>query len=799
MQNYFIIFFLTIILLSILFFILRNNLAKKYKKNNPIKYKTLKVLIDKTNETWAIAMENIFSTIYSWKKETWFSDWFYKKEVNRTSFEFWNIWSKIWLYIFCEEKDKEMIVDQIYSAYPNIEIQEIEDYAKKWIYKKKLKQNNKRFENILDLSTSVWAELALWSDFIFPIKRYSQFEDKTWIIDPISWVLWAMSNLNSTCEQAWIQIVLRPAPSIWSSIWKDLIKKFWFFVKWEWKNETTQEWKVSKSDETPSIAANSKIARLLFETNIRIIYIPKKENEKIAANKLKEITSSFFQFNQAHLNSFKIRQFNKNNKNILKRYQNRSLNKPFILNNEELATLWHLPLENVKLPNLDFVVSKKLEAPLDLPWPNDTNPEDFTMMWKTNFRWKSAYFWMKNVDRRRHIYVIWKTWMWKSTILENMLFSDIQAWKWVSVIDPHWDLAEAVTSFIPNNRINDVIIFDPSDSAFPVSFNMLECKDPAQFDTVADWLLWVFKKMFADSWWPRLEHFLRNSILALVEVPWTTMLSILRMFNDQKYRDWIVKQIKNPTVISFWNDEFWKMQDRQRQEALWPIQNKVWQFLSSSTIRNIFWQKKSSIDLRFAMDKKKIIVINLSKWKIWEVNSSLLWSMLITKFQIDAMSRANIPENERIDHYLYVDEFQNFATDSFWTILSEARKYKLCLNMANQYVWQMPDSVKDAIFWNIWSIVSFQVWYEDALTFSKQFSEEASPEDIISIPKYKAYMKLMVNWMTSKVFSADTLPPPKLDYDEERIQKVIKVSRMRYAKPKEKVEEDIIKWSKTIW
>jgi len=768
--------------------------VKKYNKKNPTKYKTLKVWIDKTNEVWPIAMENIFSTIYAWKKEMWFSDWFYKKEKNRISFEFWNIWSKTWLYIFCEEKDANMIISQLYSVYPNIEIEEIEDYAKKWIYKKKYKKNH--FENKLDLSSCIWAELETAKDFVFPIKRYTYFEDKSWLVDPISWILWAIWNLNSTCEQAWIQIVLRPAPSFWNEIWKWMLKKLNPKTE-DWEDE--KEWKISKWEETPSVAANSKMARLLFETNIRIIYVPKKENEKLAKNKLKEIAWAFFQFNQSHLNSFKIRQFAENNKIILKRFQNRNINKAFILNNEELATLWHIPMFNVNLPNLDTVLSKKLEAPLNLPTPENTEKDDFTMMWKTNFRWKSQYFWMRNDDRRRHIYVIWKTWMWKSTILENMLYSDIQAWKWVSVIDPHWDLAESVISFVPASRINDVVLFDPSDSAYPVSFNMLECKDPSQFDTVADWLLWVFKKMFADSWWPRLEHFLRNSILALVEVPWTTMLSILRMFNDPKYRDWVVKQIKNPTVISFWEDEYWKMQDRQRIEALWPIQNKVWQFLSSSTIRNIFWQKKSSIDLRFAMDKKKIIIINLSKWKIWEVNSSLLWSMLVTKFQIDAMSRANVPEKERVDHYLYVDEFQNFATDSFWTILSEARKYRLCLNMANQYVWQMPDSVRDAIFWNIWSIVTFQVWYEDALAFSKQYSEQATPEDIVSIPKYKAYMKLMVWWMTSNVFSADTLPPPNLDYDEERIQKVIKVARMRYAKPKDKVEEDIIKRSKMIW
>jgi len=854
-----------IILLVLIFFIIFLNIirflfVKKYKKQNKEKYVLLKIKSDPTNEIWPIWAEWIFSAIHWSLDKRSFSDWFIKKEETKVSFEFWVINQKIALYIFCNEKQQNTIEGQLYAQYPNIEIEKVEDYSKKWLKIKVSNENpstgsrwqpissesqneKKQFKEIFDTSTAIWAELKLTNPYIFPIKRYVNFEDSATSsrIDPIAWIFAWLSRLNATDEQIWIQISTNPIWSIWRSRWQELMKslssglfahapwlensyslKFldiwwwkrvhwlkaklmkwflWWYGRWVWaetQSEESAEENVDKSKETPSIAASSKIARMWFKTNIRIIYLPKKENQYLAENKLKEVVSSFYQFNLMQLNWFEPKIFNKSNKLILKRFQNRAVIRPDILNTEELATIWHIPENTVKTPNLETVTSKKLEWPLNLPSPDIEEKTNFTSLWKTNFRWNWREFWIKNDDRRRHIYIIWKTWMWKSTILENMIFSDIQAWKWVSVIDPHWDLAEAVLSFIPKSRVNDVVLFDPADSAFPVSFNMLECKNPDQFDIVASWLLWVFKKMYAESWGPRLEHILRNTILALVEVEWTTMLWILRMLSDEKYRLWISRQIKNPTVASFWNEEFARMQDRQRIEAIAPIQNKVWQFLSSSLIRNIFWQKKSTIDLRFAMDKKKIIVVNLSKWKIWEDNSSLLWSMMITKFQIDAMSRANVPEKERIDHYLYVDEFQNFATDSFATILSEARKYRLNLTMANQYISQMSDEVKWAVFWNVGSMVTFQVWYDDALYFENQFSEEVSSNDIVSIPKYNTYMKIMVDGMPTSTFSASTLPPPDINHDVDLIWKTIKVSRERYWRPREKVEEDIIKWSNNL-
>jgi hypothetical protein len=385
--------------------------------------------------------------------------------------------------------------------------------------------------------------------------------------------------------------------------------------------------------------------------------------------------------------------------------------------------------------------------------------------------------------------------MGKSTLLENMIFSDIQAGKGVGVVDPHGDLADAVLNFVPSHRTNDVVLFDPSDRDYPVAFNMLENIDPALNTIVCSGLVGIFKKIYGESWGPRLEHILRNTILSLLEYPNTTMLGIPRVLQDRDYRGKVVRKIKDPIVKSFWMNEFEKMDPKNRIEAISPILNKVGQFLSSPIIRNILGQPQSTLDLRFAMDHKKIIIVNLSKGKIGEDTSSLLGSMIITKFQLDAMSRANIPEKDRTDFYLYVDEFQNFATDSFATILSEARKYKLNLTMANQYIAQMPEEVRDAVFGNVGSILSFQVGFDDAEYLSGQYGEEVLPNDLVALSKYTAYSRLLIDGMPSKTFSFDTLPPPQLEVEEGRLEKVIKLSRERYTTHREIVEDKIRRWS----
>ncbi len=422
------------------------------------------------------------------------------------------------------------------------------------------------------------------------------------------------------------------------------------------------------------------------------------------------------------------------------------------------------------------------------------NQNDITFFAKTNFRNQQKVFGIKQDDRRRHMYVIGKTGMGKTNLLENLAIQDIQKGHGIAFIDPHGDTAEKLIKAIPAHRINDVIYLNPSDQDFPIAFNVMEKVDPEYRHLVASGLVGVFKKIWADSWGPRLEYILRNAILALLEYPGSTLLGVTRILVDKSYRARVVEKITDPVVRSFWVDEFSQWNDRVLQEVISPIQNKVGQFLSSSLIRNIVGQTVSSFNIREVMDHQKILIINLSKGRIGEDNGALLGAMMITKIQLAAMGRVDIPEDDRKDFYLYVDEFQNFATESFANILSEARKYHLNLILANQYVTQIDEKVRDAIFGNAGSIISFRVGAMDAEFLEKEFEPVFMMNDIINLPKYQIYLKLMIDGIAGDAFSATTLPPIKLE-DAGNEAKIINSSRERYSSSKADVEDKIRRWS----
>ena len=411
---------------------------------------------------------------------------------------------------------------------------------------------------------------------------------------------------------------------------------------------------------------------------------------------------------------------------------------------------------------------------------------------KTNFRNRETVFGIRTDDRRRHVYVIGKTGMGKTTMIENMIVQDIQAGNGVAFVDPHGDAVEKIINYIPSDRINDVVYFNPADLDFPIAFNPLESVDPKYKHLVASGLVGVFKKMWADSWGPRLEYILNNTILALLDTPGNTMLGIARILVDKKFRKKIVDNVRDPIVKSFWIDEFANHNEKFRSEAIAPIQNKVGQFLSSSVIRNVVGQTKSSIDLRSLIDNKKILLLNLSKGRIGEDNSALLGAMFITRLQLAAMSRVDIPEEQRPDFYLYVDEFQNFATESFASILSEARKYRLNLVIAHQYIEQLSEEVQPAVFGNVGTIIIFRIGAADAEALEMEFEPDVTPTDMVNLAKYNVYLKLMINGVSSSPFSAITLPPLAARTGNE--DKVIKVSRERYANPREEIEEKITRW-----
>lgn len=423
--------------------------------------------------------------------------------------------------------------------------------------------------------------------------------------------------------------------------------------------------------------------------------------------------------------------------------------------------------------------------------------DEITYFAETNFRNERVKFGIKTSDRRRHFYIVGKTGVGKTTLEENMAIQDIQSGKGVGIVDPHGEFAEKLLDYVPSGRINDVVYFNPADLDFPIAFNAIEKVDPEHRHLVASGLVGVFKKLWAETWGPRLEYVLRNAILALLEYPGSTLLGIMRMLTDKEYRKKVTERISDPVVRSFWLDEFAKYPDRFMAEAVAPIQNKVGQFLTSPIIRNIVGQTKSAINIREIMDNEKIFIMNLSKGRLGEDNSTLLGAMLITRLQLAAMSRIDIPEDERKDFFLYVDEFQNFATESFATILSEARKYRLSLILAHQYINQMVEPVRDAVMGNVGTMVSFRIGAFDAEFLEAEFMPEFTVNDLVGLGFAQIYLKLMIDGMASRPFSATTLPPiPKTENSYR--DTIIKVSRERYSTSRQDVEDKIARWSGVI-
>lgn len=411
----------------------------------------------------------------------------------------------------------------------------------------------------------------------------------------------------------------------------------------------------------------------------------------------------------------------------------------------------------------------------------------------TNFRNQNRKFGIKLDDRRRHMYVVGKTGMGKTTLLENMVLNDIYAGHGIGLVDPHGDFAEKIIDFIPANRINDVVYFNPADIEYPIGFNILETVNPEHQHLVASGLMGVFKKIWPDVWSARMEYILNNTILALLSYPGTTLLGINRLLADDEYRRRVVSNLKDPVVKAFWQTEFANYSDKFRTEAVAPIQNKIGQFLSASVIRNIVAQVKSRINIREIMDDRKIFIMNLSKGRIGEDNSRLLGGMLITKIQLAAMERVDIPEKTRKDFFLYVDEFQNFATESFANILSEARKYRLDLIMAHQYMEQLSEEVMAAVIGNVGTTVTYRVGSSDAEILAKEYAPTFVEEDLVNLPKFQIYLKLMIDGVASRPFSAQTLPP--IGSTTGSTEKVVRVSRERYAIPRDKIEDKIMRWS----
>jgi len=426
--------------------------------------------------------------------------------------------------------------------------------------------------------------------------------------------------------------------------------------------------------------------------------------------------------------------------------------------------------------------------------------EKVTYFGTTDFRNKRTHFGIKNKDRSRHMYVIGKTGMGKSTLLENMAAQDILNGEGMCFVDPHGSAVDALLEYVPEQRVNDVVYFAPFDTNFPISFNVMEDVDPDSRHLVVNGLMASFKKIWQDAWSARMEYILTNTLLALLEYPGSTLLGVNRMLAEKDYRNEVVNNISDASVKSFWVDEYGKWDPRYAREAGAAIQNKIGQFTANPLIRNIIGQTNSSFDIRSIMDDQKILLVNLSKGRIGEQNAKLLGGMLITKIYLAAMSRAEVGTaniQKLPDFFFFVDEFQNFATESFADILSEARKYKLNLTIAHQYVAQMQEEVRDAVVGNVGTMITFRVGPEDAELFEKQFSPVFTAEDIVNLGKFQIYLSLMIDGIGSKPFSSQTMAPIEKP-SVSRVREVIEASRSQFAKDRVSVQASIDTWYEPI-
>ena len=744
----------------------------------------LSIEVPKDNETTPLAAELMFSSLHG----------IYKPELDKVkggvqdsvSFEMQAHEKSIRFFVWVPKYLQGYVEGQIYAQYQGVNIQEVKDYA-----------NPSKMD---DSTVVVGAELVLNREDIFPIKSFDNFE-----VDPLSAITSTLSKLEDPA-QIWVQVVVRPENDSWRNRAISYIdgirsgrKDFRSSLASGFRNLASEVMTSALSGKPASEIASeqkptqlapgveealknieAKSTKLGFQTKIRIVAVDK--NFEAAKQRLDLVVGSFKQYNTTNLNGFVATAMAGSGDQVVAEYASRMFGgKGMVLNVTELASIYHLPSNTVSTPHIVWAGSKKGEPPSNLPLADELPADTLTNLGVTNFRGSQEVFGIKIPDRRRHVYVIGKSGVGKSTLLQNMTLDDIKEGRGVGVVDPHGDYVDYVLERIPDDRVKDVILFDPSDKEFPIGFNILDVKNPKYKVIAASGVVSVFKKIFGDSWGPRLEYWLSSAVLALLDYPGATLMMLPRLFTDDAFRDQVIEKIGDPVIKARWVNEYNNLDQRQRAETISPILNKVGQFLSSSLVRNIVAQPSNGFDLREALDQRKIFLVKLSKGLIGEDNAALLGAMIVTQIQLAAMSRADETDQEkRADFFLYVDEFQNFATDSFAVILSEARKYRLSLTLAHQFMAQLPDTVTNAVIGNVGTIISFRVGANDAAYLMKEFAPVFDEQDLVNLNVFNIYIKLSIDGLTPGPFSAATLPPSAPT--TANITNVVDNSRKLYAK-----------------
>ena len=765
---------------------------RKIEDFTPVESVLLVLEIPKTNDKKELAAEQLFASLHGILRDS--------RELRLSgghqehiSFEIASVNGQIRFYVWVPRTLQSFVEGQIYSQYPTVQIHKAdEDYT----------------EHQRDHEVAYSAELALTTDEFLPIRTFQSFE-----VDPLAGITGTLAKLETTGEELWIQVLARPIPDDWQHAADRYINNIkngrqlslpglgggmqWLIgiigALWQPPEQGIGDAKtieLSDRDRTRISEAEKKATKLGYEVKIRLVYMG--ESQTNAKLRMQALVGTFKQFNSTNLNGFRAIK-GAFGKEFIDKYRKRAFyGDGFVLNIEELASVFHLPHTNVETPNIVWASAKTAEPPSKLPvlTGSDANDDQISAFGVTNFRGINHQFGMLRYDRSRHVYIIGQTGAGKSGLLELFALSDIFHNQGYAIIDPHGDFAINNMKFIPGSRLNDVVYFNPADTAYPLGFNPLEVTNPNQKTNISSEVIGVLKRMFGESWGPRLEYILRYTILALLDRPETTMLDITRMLTDKNFRKETLGYCRDTVVLQFWNVEFASWNDKFVAEAVAPVLNKVGAFTANPIIRNIIGQPKSTFNIRQIMDEGKILIVNLSKGLIGEDNAAILGSFLVTKIQLAAMSRSDIPDiRDRRPFYLYVDEFQNFATDSFATILSEARKYGLNLTVANQYISQMNETVRDAVFGNVGTMISFRVSADDAPILAKQFEPNFEAVDLLQMHNRNFVINMVIGGEKTPAFSARTLelPPSQADNTPH----IIEHSRRMYSRNREDVEREI--------
>lgn len=736
----------------------------KDREEKSLKLINLLVVVPQDNEVKIDAMEQIMTSFASMYKSTKIK--FLQSFITQpsASLEIVGTHQDIRYYISIPEKFQDMVEKQIYSVYAGADIQPVEEPN---IYTKD--------------GTVEYAWLVLKKSAYLPLKNY-----KDMAVDPMAAITSTLSKLRED-ETVCIQMIISPADSKWS-------KQGRSFISSTKKAESNPEKASYKIDGKELEAIEQKCGKSGFETAIRIVAVaPNKETAKMNISNVK---ACFGQFESPwnKLTNRKIRMKSFFMENFIYKYPVMIwLKNKTILSTDELASIFHLPNKTIETPNIYWLKSKKAAAPVE-------SPQEGLYVGDNVYRGLSKKFCMTTTDRQRHFYIVGQTGVGKSWLLADMALQDIKAGHGVCFIDPH-DTFESILERIPQDRIDDVIYFDPSQTDRPMGFNVMECEREDQKDFVTSSIINLMYKLY-DPYktgivGPRFEHAIRNIMLTVMSEPGATFIEIVRCLTDQSYVQELLPKVKDPMVRRYWTDQIAQTSDFHKSEVLDYIVSKFGRFITNTMMRNIIGQSTSSFNFRTAMDEGKILIINLAKGTIGEENSAFLGLVLIPKILIAAMSRQDTAEANRKDFYLYVDEFQNFATQDFAVILSEARKYHLNLTVANQFISQMDDEVKNAVFGNVGTICSFRLGISDAGFLTKQFQPIFGEHDLLNLGTGEIYLKTMINGVPKPPFSLKVAAAEKKKPgDPKKAEMIKRLSALKYGRPRALVEAEIAQRAK---